>query len=189
MGGRHGDWPFGPLVWVFPPHGGGGAKPPNIPRNVGGLFPPSRCESTVSNPTNSGDRVQLLQLQSQENKVRPLEIRLSCLMDGFMTGKKNKDDSLLHAYKFCIGARWNFWWKRVIFGQHFTTTEALLSLLGLRNHWSTLFNEEIIAVSRIEAVCGPGRCYLLPFGNSIWPPSLVSCSIEVMTQPLLSLPL
>ena len=84
-------------------------------------------------------------------------------MDISTPGKKNKNDSLLHVDEFRIGARWNFWWKRDIFGQHFVAIEALSALLGLRHHWSTLLNGEIIAVSRIEAVWWPVYCYMLPF--------------------------
>ena len=60
-----------------------------------------------------------------------------------------------------------FWWKGAISGQHFVAIEALLALLGLRHHWSTVLNGEIIAVSRIEAVWGPGRCYMLPFVDCV----------------------
>ena len=62
----------------------------------------------MKNKNNGDDDEHLLRIHSHESKVRPLEKQLSCLRDGFMTGKKREDDSLLRVHVFSIGARWHF---------------------------------------------------------------------------------
>ena len=109
----------------------------------------------------------LLRLHSQESKLWLVKRQFSELKDISMTSKNSEVDSLLPVHEFRVLVKPHFWSKWAIFWPYFFTFEALSSLLGWPNHWSTLSNVKIIVVSCIEAVNGPGGCQKLGFVDDV----------------------